>query len=190
MYGDRIKEGDNEHCELAPRRLAGSIASSGVRDVVFCSTWADEPTPEKRQQGEDVAWTAIIPDAFPQDIYKWRLMADGAYTEDGFNRTTGATIQPTLSGRWTTKGTRMFLRQDGIHYVFDGKVVADPYEGTLYLGDERVSNFCALKGNAPPDNCDVQDVQLPAALAATDTVGMTPQRARRWRGRLIVPAGG
>jgi hypothetical protein len=111
----------------SPHRVAllAVLLLLGVRDVVFCSTWADEPTPEKRQHGEDVAWTAIIPDAFPQNIYKWGLMADGAYTEDGFNRTTGATIQPTLSGRWTTKGTRMFLRQDGIHYVFDGKVAAD-----------------------------------------------------------------
>lgn len=48
---------------------------------------------------EGAVWTAIIPDAFPRNVYVWRLLADGSYREDGRNAVTGVAVQLTLSGR-------------------------------------------------------------------------------------------
>jgi hypothetical protein len=57
---------------------------------------------------------------------------------------------------WTVDGTRMILRQDGIRYAFDGVVVGDRYSGTLYLGEQRVSRFCAVKGETVPQHCEAE----------------------------------
>ncbi|MBU6463386.1 MAG: hypothetical protein KGK01_08220 [Bradyrhizobium sp.] len=102
---------------------------------------------------DGVAWTAIIPDAFPRYIYTWHMIADGTYREDGRDAATGAAIQATLSGQWSIDGPRMILRQRDLAYVFDGMVLGGLYTGTLYLNGRAVSRFCAAKGESPPASC-------------------------------------
>jgi hypothetical protein len=105
-------------------------------------------------EGPDgVDWTAIIPDAFPRYVYTWRMRSDGTYREDGRDAVKGTAIQETLSGRWTTEGARMILRQQGQTFVFDGVVLGDIYTGTLYFNGRVVSRFCAARGDSPPDRC-------------------------------------
>jgi hypothetical protein len=104
-------------------------------------------------QTQPVLWTAIIPEAFPRNIYTWRLWPDGHYDEDGHDRASGLPAQQTLTGRWTVDGARMVLRQDGNTFLFDGLIAGVRYAGTLYLQIRRASHFCALKGEAAPDNC-------------------------------------
>jgi len=99
-------------------------------------------------------WTAIIPDAFPGYVYTWRMAGDGSYREDGRDAATGTPIQSTLSGRWTSEGPRMMLRQRDLPYVFDGLVLGNLYAGTLYFNGRSVSRFCAAKADEPPKRCD------------------------------------
>jgi len=98
-------------------------------------------------------WTAIIPDAFPNYIYTWRMSGDGSYREDGRDAARGKPIQPTLSGHWSREGAHMMLRQDDQPYVFDGVVLGNLYAGTLYFGGSARSRFCAIRGEAPPEHC-------------------------------------
>jgi len=106
----------------------------------------------------DAIWTAIIPDAFPDHIYTWRLVADGTYREDGREALTRKPIQPTLAGRWRRDGAQMILRQDDLPYVFDGVVLGDLYSGTMDFGGRFASRFCARRGEQPPSRCNSQGV--------------------------------
>jgi hypothetical protein len=107
---------------------------------------------EQADDGEAGAvWTAVIPDAFPNSIYTWRMKGDGSYREDGHDATSGRPIQSTLSGRWTREGPHMVLRQDDMPYVFDGVVIGNLYAGTLYFGGHARSRFCAARGEVSPD---------------------------------------
>jgi hypothetical protein len=126
-------------------------------DMVVGSVVAQQATIQSDRDQKIVVWTAIIPDGFPRNVFTWRLRPDGAYEEDGRDALTGKSIQPTLSGRWTVEGARMILLQDDIPYVFDGVVVGDHYSGTLYLRGRKVSRFCAVKGEAMPQPCEVED---------------------------------
>jgi hypothetical protein len=119
------------------------------------SAVAQESTSQTGQDQPSVTWTATIPEGFPGNVYTWRLKPDGTYEEDGRDAETGRSVQQTLFGRWTVDGDRMVLRQDGFTYVFDGVVAGDRYSGTLYLGFRRVSRFCAIKGDAVPQHCDL-----------------------------------
>jgi hypothetical protein len=103
-------------------------------------------------------WTCVIPEIFPHVIYTWRLDENGRYREDGRDALSGQPVQPTLSGHWSRDGSRLVLRQDGIGYVFDGSVTAQTYAGILYLDGARVSRFCARRGAAPPERCDIPSV--------------------------------
>lgn len=105
--------------------------------------------------GADTTWTAIIARGFPGDVFTWHLKADGSYREDGREIATGASIQPTLTGRWTVFGDHMVLRQDGIDYVFDGVIGGDAYQGLLYLDGKPFARFCAVRGDNPPPDCDM-----------------------------------
>jgi len=108
---------------------------------------------EQADDGEAGAvWTAIIPDAFPNNVYVWHMKGDGSYREDGRDAARGNPIQPTLSGRWTRDGAHMVLRQDDQPYVFDGVVLGNLYAGTLYFGGNARSRFCAARGTVPPDS--------------------------------------
>ena len=102
---------------------------------------------------QETEWTAVIPKGFPGNAYTWRLRPGGTYTEDGHEIATGKAIQPTLSGLWRVAGRHMVLRQDGIGFVFDGNLIGDEYLGVLYLDGKRFARFCAVKGEAPPQNC-------------------------------------
>jgi hypothetical protein len=104
-----------------------------------------------------VAQQTTIPSDRDQKVVVWTAIIDGAYEEDGRDAVTGKPIQTTLSGRWTVEGARMILRQDDIPYVFDGVVVGDHYSGTLYLRGRKVFRFCAVKGEAMPQPCEVED---------------------------------
>jgi hypothetical protein len=115
---------------------------------------AGQPAPRFDRAQDTVVWTAVIPEAFPRDIYTWRLKLDGTYEEDGRLALTGQPVQETLTGRWMTERTRMILRQDSIPYVFDGVVVGERYSGNLYLDGRKISRFCALRGEAAPQGCE------------------------------------
>jgi hypothetical protein len=104
-----------------------------------------------------VAQQTTIPSDRDQKVVVWTAIIDGAYEEDGRDAVTGKPIQTTLSGRWTVERARMILRQDDIPYVFDGVVVGDHYSGTLYLRGRKVFRFCAVKGEAMPQPCEVED---------------------------------
>jgi hypothetical protein len=125
---------------------------------VLAWCWQAQPSPA-REAGEAASitvWTAIIPDAFPGDVYTWRMKSDGTYREDGRNAATGTPIQSTLSGRWNNEGPRMVLRQQDQPFVFDGVVLGSLYTGTLYFNGRPVSRFCAAKGDEAPKRCDTQ----------------------------------
>lgn len=109
---------------------------------------------EANEAQPGVVWTAIIPDAFPGDVFTWHIRPDGSYREDGRDASSGLPIQPTLSGRWSREGARLTLRQDDLPYVFDGVVLGNLYGGTLYFGGRFSSRFCAAKGEVPPTRCD------------------------------------
>jgi hypothetical protein len=134
--------------------LLAALVLGVAGDVVLAV--AQQTSIQSDQDQKIVIWTATIPDAFPRNVYTWRLRPDGTYGEDGRDVLTGEPVQPTLSGRWTVDGTRMILRQDGIRYVFDGVVVGDRYSGTLYLGEQRMSRFCAVKGETVPQHCEAE----------------------------------
>jgi len=107
----------------------------------------------RQGRAANAVWTAIIPDAFPNYVYTWRMSDDGRYREDGRDDLTGTPIQPTLSGRWSREGPHMELRQDGLPYLFDGMVIGNLYGGTLYLNGVARSRFCAARGETPPERC-------------------------------------
>jgi hypothetical protein len=107
------------------------------------------------------SWTVLIPDAFPQFIYTWRIAADGSYDEDGRESTTGRRIQETLHGRWSVEGEKLILRQIGISYVFDGTLSGASYAGNLYLAGRPVSRFCAAKGETAPKRCSTGEKNAP-----------------------------
>jgi hypothetical protein len=125
--------------------------------VGFALLWCFQAQPsfslETAEGADGVVWTAIIPDAFPRNVYTWRMKSDGTYREDGRDVLKGAAIQETLSGRWTMEGARMILRQDGQPFAFDGVVIGGIYSGTLYFNGRAVSRFCAAKGEKMPDAC-------------------------------------
>jgi len=100
-------------------------------------------------------WTLIIPEAFAGIVFSWHINADGTYQEEGWDKETGNPIQSTLSGRWTGEGNKMKLSQEGIPFVFEGTRTGPSLTGTLYLSGKNVSRFCALKGETPPDRCDL-----------------------------------
>jgi hypothetical protein len=102
---------------------------------------------------QETVWTAVIPKGFPGNAYTWHLRLGGTYTEDGREVATGKAVQPTLSGKWRLAGRHMVLKQDGVGFVFDGNLVGDEYLGVLYLDGKRFARFCAVKGEAPPQNC-------------------------------------
>ena len=109
---------------------------------------------EPADDGEAGAvWTAIIPDAFSNYIYTWRMKGDGSYREDGRDAARGKPIQPTLSGHWNREGPHMMLRQDDQPCLFDGIVLGNLYAGTLSFGGSARSRFCAIRGEAPPEHC-------------------------------------
>ncbi|MGH6642961.1 hypothetical protein [Hypericibacter sp.] len=99
------------------------------------------------------SWTVLIPDAFPNFIFTWRVAADGRYDEDGRDSATGRPIQPTFHGRWTLEGESLILRQAEYDYVFDGTLSGTSYAGDLYLEGVLVSRFCAAKGETAPKRC-------------------------------------
>ncbi|WP_407178213.1 hypothetical protein [Bradyrhizobium sp. STM 3562] len=109
---------------------------------------------EAIQDQPGTVWTAIIPDAFPDNVFTWHMGPGGSYREDGRDVSSGLSIQPTLSGHWSREGARMTLRQDDLPYVFDGVVLGNLYGGTLYFGGRAVSRFCAAKGEQAPERCD------------------------------------
>jgi hypothetical protein len=137
--------------------LLSAVLLGIAGEMVLDSVVAQQTTIPSDRDQKVVVWTAIIPDGFPRNVFTWRLSPDGAYEEDGRDAVTGKPIQTTLSGRWTVEGARMILRQDDIPYVFDGVVVGDHYSGTLYLRGRKVFRFCAVKGEAMPQPCEVED---------------------------------
>ena len=121
--------------------------------ALLCSPAQGERAELADNSEAGAVWTAIIPDAFPDYVYTWRMKGDGSYREDGRSATTGKPIQPTLSGRWTREGPHMVLRQDGQPYLFDGVVLGNLYAGSLYLRGNARSRFCAASGETPPEHC-------------------------------------
>src|SRR5258708_5712780 len=87
------------------------------------------------------SWTVLIPDAFPNFMFTWRIAADGNYDEDGRDSVTGRPIQQTFHGRWTLEGERLVLRQTEYNYVFDGTLSGTSYAGNLYFEARLVSRF-------------------------------------------------
>jgi hypothetical protein len=125
--------------------LSAAIAGAAGASAGLAQQTLDQDT---------VVWTAIIPEAFPRNVYTWRLKLDGNYEEDGRRALTGQPVQETLTGRWMTERARMILRQDSIPYVFDGVVLGERYSGILYLSGQKVSRFCARKGEVAPGRCE------------------------------------
>ena len=125
--------------------------------LMLCALLCSPAQGGRAEQADDgeagAVWTAIIPDAFPNYIYTWRMRGDGSYREDGRDAARGKPIQPTLSGHWSREGPHMMLRQDDQPYVFDGVVLGNLYAGTLYFGGRARSRFCAIRGEAPPEHC-------------------------------------
>jgi hypothetical protein len=82
--------------------------------AMFCALLCSPAQGGRALQGDEdeagAVWTAIIPDAFPNDIYTWHMKGDGSYREDGRDTTSGKPIQRTLSGQWNREGLRMMLR--------------------------------------------------------------------------------
>jgi hypothetical protein len=117
--------------------------------------------PATADRGVAGSWTVLIPDAFPNFIFTWRIAADGSYDEDGRESATGRPIQPTLHGRWSVEGERLILRQTDISYVFDGILSGMSYAGLLYLEGRPVSRFCAVKGETAPKRCSAGEKNAP-----------------------------
>jgi hypothetical protein len=122
--------------------------------ALLCSPAQGGRAPETDDGEAGAVWTAIIPDAFPNYIYTWRMKGDGSYREDGRDAGKGKPIQPTLSGRWNRDGAHMVLRQDDQPYAFDGVVLGNLYAGTLYFAGRSRSHFCAIRGDKAPERCD------------------------------------
>jgi hypothetical protein len=125
--------------------------------VMFCALLCSPAQGGREPEADDgeagAVWTAIIPDAFPNNIYTWHMKGDGSYREDGRDAARGRPIQPTLSGRWNRDRARMVLRQDDHPYVFDGVVLGNLYAGTLYFAGRSRSRFCAIRGEKAPERC-------------------------------------
>ena len=125
--------------------------------AIFCALLCSLPQGGFALEGGEseagAVWTAIIPDAFPNDIYTWHMKDDGSYREDGRDAINGKPIQRTLSGRWMREGARMVLRQDDQPFVFDGAVLGNLYTGTLYFAGQSRSRFCAARGEVAPEHC-------------------------------------
>ena len=135
---------------MIARTLKRLVLRVGLCSLAATATLAQGAT----QEAPGTVWTAIIPDAFPDDVFTWHMTPDGRYREDGRDASTGRPIQPTLSGRWSREGARMILRQDDLPYLFDGVVLGNLYGGTLYFAGRAASRFCAAKGEQPPAHCD------------------------------------
>jgi hypothetical protein len=134
--------------------------------ALLCSL-ADGSLALEGGEGEAGAvWTAIIPEAFPNDIYTWHMKDDRSYREDGRDAASGRPIQRRLSGRWSREGARMILRQDDQPFVFDGAVLGNLYSGTLYYRGNPRSRFCAARGEVPPDHCAPPNVAMRQMLNA------------------------
>jgi hypothetical protein len=110
-------------------------------------------------------WTLIIPEAFEGVVFSWRIKTDGTYTEDGWYRDSTVPVQETLSGHWSVDGGQLTLTQDTLGYVFEGTIAGNSYYGELYLRGQRVSYFCALRGESPPAKCDPTVVQLQRTIS-------------------------
>lgn len=123
-----------------------------LRAAVFSALLACIGAPTAMAQNE-TEWTAVIPEAFSEYVYVWRLRADGTYFEDGYDRATDSLIQPTLTGRWRRDGAGMTLTQDDQGFVFQGQTDGTRYEGVLTQNGQRVSRFCAQRGKQIP-RCD------------------------------------
>jgi hypothetical protein len=132
-----------------------SLSAFALMCVLLSGLAAQRGRAAQGGDGETGAmWTAIIPDAFPNYVYTWRMKDNGSYREDGRDATTGRPIQRTLSGRWSREGSRMVLRQDDLPFVFDGVVLGNLYAGTLYFDGRDRSRFCAIRGEKAPERCD------------------------------------
>jgi hypothetical protein len=141
------------------------------------------------------SWTVLIPDAFPDFTFTWRIAADGSYDEDGHESATGKSIQPTFHGRWTLDGEGLILRQIEYSYVFDGTLSGTSYAGLLYFEGQLVSRFCAAKGETAPERCStrengaplISDARTPSSLATAAISLLVPdrvsagRRARPWQ---------
>jgi opacity protein-like surface antigen len=127
----------------------------GFAVAVACFAVATSLT-QAAEKTEQVAgtWSLIIPEAYEGIVFAWRLHADGTYEEDGWYRTTGQPVQTTLTGTWSVNGHDMILRQDTLGFVFEGTFTGTSYSGQLSQSGRRVSYFCALKGEAPPEKCE------------------------------------
>jgi len=171
------------------RRLFTSI-------LLRAALWHVAVQPTHSQEADDAQanairtaiWTAIIPDAFPQDIYTWRVRSDGTYREDGRDALTGTSVEQTLSGAWSRAGARMVLRQDDQPFVFDGVVLGNLYVGTLYFSGRAVSRFCAAKGEQPPTRCDPAASMAMHPPSRKDAHRILMRLSRRGTGRTALKA--
>jgi hypothetical protein len=115
----------------------------------------------------------LIPEAFPDFIFTWQIIADGSYDEDGHDSATKRSIQPTFHGRWALEGERLILRQTAYNYVFDGTLSGTSYAGSLYYEGRLVSRFCAAKGETAPKRCSsaplISDATAPLSVARAVT---------------------
>lgn len=142
--------------------------------LVLAWFWPGSPSLALHAAGQSprAVWTAIIPDAFPGYVYRWRIRDDGTYREDGRDAATGMPIEPTMAGHWRREGLHLVLRQDDQPFVFDGVVVGSLYTGTLYFKGRSISGFCAAKEEQVPRYCG------PAPrLATLSSPGRWPLRA-------------
>lgn len=125
------------------------IAASFFSAAAFAQT-AKEPSA--------MVWTGIIPDAFPGETYTWQLMPDFTYIETAIDEASGQSIQTPLSGQWDITHGMMYLDQDSLGYAFVGQIDNDMVHGTLYQYGRVLSEFCALKGENPPQDCDANNL--------------------------------
>ena len=100
-------------------------------------------------------WSVVIPNAFPGQVFTWRVAADGSYNEDARSIRSGARMQNTVSGRWDLQGVHLVFRQTDENYVFDGTVAGGCYIGRVTLQGKDISSFTARKrGRSGTDRCD------------------------------------
>jgi hypothetical protein len=103
--------------------LAAGVAVAGLSN-------ARAGSPDASPVG---TWTIVIPVGFANNIFTWRVKADGTYEEDARDVKTGESVQPTFTGRWSVKDGRLTLAQNEYAYVFDGLLIGDSYSGMLTL---------------------------------------------------------
>ncbi|MEQ9316872.1 MAG: hypothetical protein RLN72_13540 [Henriciella sp.] len=121
--------------------------------VGLCLALTSLPLAVTAEPISGTVWTGIIPDAFPDIEYQWTILADGTYEENGWRKSTGGAVQPTLTGIWSYEADLLFMMQDTDGFSFAGEIHGDFMSGNFFEDGSDAGIFCAFKGEVAPVTC-------------------------------------